>query len=71
MARMPLPANTSPNAGVSLLSRSRVRNPKWPARSPGSMSRLRACWAVHAPVGLAVTPRMCTRRVLISITNKT
>ena len=30
-----------------------------------------ACWAVHAPVGSAVTPRMCTRRVLISITKNT
>jgi hypothetical protein len=35
------------------------------------MSRLRACCAVHDPVGCAVTPRMCTRRVWISITNKT
>ena len=42
-----------------------------PARSPRSMSRLRACWAVHAPVGCSVTPRMCTRRVSISITKKT
>src|ERR1019366_2429602 len=40
-------------------------------RSPRSMSRLRACCAVHAPVGLAVTPGMCTRRVSISITKKT
>ena len=30
-----------------------------------------ACWAVHAPVGSAVTPSMCTRRVLISITKNT
>jgi hypothetical protein len=44
MVRMPLPANTSPDAGVSLRSRSRIKNPKWPARSPRSMSRLRACW---------------------------
>jgi hypothetical protein len=49
--RMPLPTKTSSNIGVNLLSRSRIRNLKWLARSPRSMSRLRACWAVHAPVG--------------------
>ena len=31
------------------------------------MSRLRACWAIDGPVGWAVMPRMCTRRVWISI----
>ena len=51
MIRMPLPAKTSSNIGVNLLSRSRIRNLKRPARSPRSMSWLRACWAVHAPVG--------------------
>jgi hypothetical protein len=45
-------------------------------RIPGATAhrgarRLRACWAVHAPVGWAVAPRMCTRRVWISITKKT
>ena len=40
-------------------------------RSPRSISRLRACWAVHSPVGWAVTPMMCTRRVPISITKNT
>ena len=35
-------------------------------RSPGSMTRLRACCAVHAPSGWAVTPRMCTCRVATS-----
>jgi hypothetical protein len=33
------------------------------------MSRLRACWATHAPVGLAGTPRRRTRRVASSSTN--
>ena len=41
------------------------------AYSPRSMSRFRACWAVHAPVGRADTPRMCTRRVWISIAKNT
>ena len=35
------------------------------------MSRARACWEVQAPVGRAVTPRMCTVWVPISIANKT
>ena len=35
------------------------------------MTRLRACRAVHAPSGLAVTPRMCTRRVATSMANST
>ena len=38
--------------------------------APRGARRFRACWAVHAPVGCAVTPRMCTRRVSISITKK-
>ena len=61
ITRVPFPAKTSSNAAVNLLSRSRIRNLNRPARSPRSMSRLRACWAVQAPVGCAVTPRMCTR----------
>ncbi|MER5622672.1 hypothetical protein ABT061_16675 [Streptosporangium sp. NPDC002544] len=35
------------------------------------MSRLRACWTAQAPVWFAVTPRMCTRLVATSITNRT
>jgi hypothetical protein len=33
--------------------------------------KVRACCAVQAPVGWAVTPRMCTARVSMSITNRT
>ena len=36
-----------------------------------SISRLRTCWAVQAPAGCAVTPRMCTALVSASITNST
>ena len=35
------------------------------------MNRLRACWAVQAPSGWAVTPRICTCRVATSMTNRT
>jgi hypothetical protein len=51
MIRTPLPASTWSNAAVNLLSRSRIKNLNLSARSPRSMSRLRACWAVQEPVG--------------------
>jgi winged helix-turn helix protein len=53
-------AKTASNAAVNLASRSRIRNRNWLARSPISPSNCRACWATHAAVGWAVTPRMCT-----------
>lgn len=62
---------TASNAGVYLVSRSRMRNRKEAARSPRSMTRLRAAWVVQAPVGWAVTPRTCTVRVRTSMTNRT
>src|SRR6202034_1517562 len=52
MIRAPLPANTSSNSAVNLLSRSRIRNLNRAARSPRSMSMLRACWAGPRPVGV-------------------
>jgi hypothetical protein len=60
--RVPFAEKTASNAAVNLLSRSRIKNLKSLARSPWSIGRLRAWWAVHAPVGCAVTPRMCTLR---------
>ena len=71
MMRMSAPANTASKAAVNLLSRSRIKNRNWSARSPRSMSRLRACWVTQAPVGWAVIPAMCTRRVPCSITTRT
>jgi hypothetical protein len=56
---------------ANLLSRSRIKNLNRPARSPRSISKLRACCAVHAPDGCAVTPRICTARVWISSTTST
>ena len=71
MARTPLPMNTSSNTVVNFAVAIPDQESEQAARSPRSMRRSRACWAVHAPVGWAVMPRMCTRRVWISITNKT
>jgi hypothetical protein len=52
MIRIPLPANTSSNTEVNLLSRSRIKNLNWPARWPRSIRRLRACWAGPRPGGV-------------------
>ena len=71
MIRMSAPAKTASNAVVNLLSRSRIRNRNRSARSPRSMSRLRACWVIQAPVGWAVIPARCTRRRPCSITTRT
>ena len=40
---------------VKVASRSRSRNLNCSMRSARSMRRLRACWATHSPVGLAVS----------------
>jgi hypothetical protein len=49
--------------GGELPARSRTRSLKLAARSSRSISRLRACWEVQAPVGWLVVPRMCTYRL--------
>jgi len=54
---------------LGIASRMRKRNDV--IRSPRSISRLRACRAVQAPSGWAVTPRTYTRRVATSMTNST
>ena len=51
--------------------RSRIMNLARCACSPRSISRFRACWAVHCPVGWTVTPRMRMRLVACSITART
>jgi hypothetical protein len=67
----PVERQTSSNALVNLVSRSRIRNLNAAARSPRSRRRLQACWATHGPVGWAVTPAKCTRRLPSSMTNST
>ena len=57
-----LEAKIASKVSVNFASRSRMRNVNltcsvWSAKS---MSRLRACWATHAPVGFAVTPKTRT-----------
>src|ERR1700716_2083057 len=65
--RTPCVVKTASNDPVNFVSRSRIRNVNWAARSPRSMTRFRACWVTHSPVGLGVTPSKCTLRVAISM----
>ncbi len=62
---------TASNEAVKVGPRSRIRNRKSSDRSPGFRARLRACCAVHAPVGCAVTPPRCIWRVPCSINTST
>ena len=64
MIWMPSAWKTASKLAVYLESRSRIRNWNGAWRS---MSRLRACWVTHGPVGCWVRPSRCTRRVACSI----
>src|SRR5439155_13764673 len=70
-ASIPAAANTASNAAVNLLSRSRIRNRNPSTRSSRSITRFRAAWATHWPVGCAVIPARWTRRPCSSTTNST
>ena len=61
--RGPSAVKTSPNAEVKGGSRSWITNRSPAMRSPRSMTTLRACCTVRAPVGSAVTPARCSFRV--------
>jgi hypothetical protein len=68
---MPSAVNTASKDRVNFASPSRIRNRNAEVHSPRSITTLRACWVTQAAVGWALTPRMCTRRVAISMTNST
>ena len=69
--RMSASARTASNAAVKFDPRSRIMNLTRCACSSRSMRRLRACWAVHSPVGWRVMPRIRMRRDACSITART
>ena len=50
---------------------SRIRNLMSSNRSPRLRERLRACCTVHSPVGCAVTPPRCIRRVPCPVNTRT
>jgi hypothetical protein len=68
---VPAAWKTAPNAAVKFDPRSRIRNLTSSNRSPKLRARLRACCTVHSPVGLAVTPPMCIRRLPCSMNTRT
>jgi Protein of unknown function (DUF429) len=47
----PAAVNTASKAALNLASRSQIRNRNPSARSPNSISRLRAAWVTQSPVG--------------------
>ena len=67
---MPAAVRTVSKDAVNCPARSRTRNLKSAARPPRSIRRLRICWVVQGPSGLAVTPRICTERAPTSMTNR-
>jgi helix-turn-helix protein len=63
-----------PSASKALLnleSRSRSTNLRVVTRPARSISRLRAAWVVHAPVGCALIPSRCARREPCSAATRT
>ena len=68
---MPAAWKTASKEAVKFDPRSRSRNLMSSNRSPRLIARLRACCTVHSPVGFAVTPPRCIRRVPCSINTRT
>jgi len=62
---------TASNELVKFDPRSRIKNLVLSNRSPRVRARLRACCTVHSPVGFAVTPPRCIRRVPCSMNTST
>src|SRR5262249_55575250 len=58
-------------ARLTFGSRSRIKNRGGLPRSPRSISRLRACWVIHAESGWRVQAMYSTRRVPIETKNST
>jgi hypothetical protein len=68
---VPAAWKTASKDWVKFDPRSRIRNRKFSNRSPRVRARLRACCTVHSPVGFAVTPPRCIRRVPCSMNTST
>jgi hypothetical protein len=63
----PSARNTASKLRENLASRSRSTKRTCRPPSPSTSSRLRACWATQAPLGLAVTPAKWPRLVSCSM----
>jgi transposase len=71
MMRMPSARKTSSKLEVNLVSRSRIKNLTGWTRSSSAMVRFLACRTTQGPIGWAVTPVTCTRRVSSSMKKST
>jgi hypothetical protein len=73
LRRILVPAawKTASKEAVKFDPRSWSRNLMSWNRSPRLIARLRACCTVHSPVGFAVRPSRCIRRVPCSINTRT
>lgn len=71
MTSMLSEVNTSSKEASSFASRSRNRKRNDRPRSARSPTRVRATRVTKAAVGCPITPRMCTARLWISMTNST
>ena len=70
-SRCPRFAKTASKSRVNLLSRSRTRKRAGVDRSPSVQVNCRACWLTQAPLGVAVQPARCTRRLSSSMKKST
>src|SRR5450755_298557 len=68
---VPAAWKTASKDEVKFDPRSRIRNLMSSNRSSRLRARLRACCTVHSPVGFAVTPPRCIRRVPCSMNTRT
>jgi hypothetical protein len=68
---VPAAWKTASNEPVKFEPRSRIRSLMSSNRSPRLRARLRACCTVHFPVGFAVTPPRCIRRLPCSMNTST
>jgi hypothetical protein len=71
MTRTPLPARTSPDAAVTVAVAVPDQEPEPGGPLAEVDEEVTGLLGGPAPVGCAVTPGMCARRVPVSITNKT
>src|SRR6266508_6560756 len=62
---------TASKLEVYLLSRSRIKKRKGAARSAIDQASWRACWVTQMPLGFAVRPARCTRRLPSSMKKST
>jgi hypothetical protein len=71
ITRIPSDTKTSSKERRNLASRSRTRKPICAPSSARLITRFLACWVTKEESGLVVETVTCTRRVLISMKNRT